>query len=52
MRRELVDTKKMTNRQFHDAILKQNSIPFEMVRAALTGQKLTRDFKTSWKFYD
>ena len=51
LRRELVDTKKMTNREFHDAVLKQNSIPFEMIRAALTGQKLKGDFKTSWRFY-
>jgi uncharacterized protein (DUF885 family) len=51
LRKELVDSKKMTDREFHDAILKQNSIPIEMVRAALTGTKLARDFETSWKFY-
>lgn len=47
---ELVDSKKMTNRAFHDWILKENRIPVEMVRATLTNQKLTRDFKTSWRF--
>ena len=47
---ELVDSKKMTNREFHDWILKENRIPVEMVRAILTNQKLTRDFKTSWRF--
>jgi len=26
-------------------------MPVEMVRAILTNQKLTRDFKSSWKFY-
>jgi uncharacterized protein (DUF885 family) len=52
MHKELVDSGKMTNRQFHDAILKQNRIPIEMVRAALTDQKITRDFKSSWRFYD
>ncbi len=51
LHRELVDSKKMTNRQFHDAILKEGAIPVEMVRAILTKQKLTRDFKPSWKFY-
>jgi len=40
----------MTNRAFHDWILKENRIPVEMVRAILTNQKLTRDFKTSWRF--
>jgi uncharacterized protein (DUF885 family) len=42
---------KMTNRDFHDAILKENRIPVEMVRALLIKQKLTPDFKTTWKFY-
>jgi hypothetical protein len=49
--RELVDTGKMTKRAFHDAVLKENRIPIEMVRASLTKQKLTRDFISNWKFY-
>jgi hypothetical protein len=48
---DLVDSGKMTNRQFNDALLKENRIPIEMIRAVLTNQKLTRDYKTSWKFY-
>lgn len=48
---DLVDSGKMTNRAFHDAVLKENRIPIEMVRASLTKQKLTRDFVSSWKFY-
>jgi hypothetical protein len=51
MHKELVDSGKMTNRAFHDAILKENRIPIEMVRASLTKQRLTRDFSSSWKFY-
>ena len=51
LHKELVDSGKMTNRAFHDAILKENRIPVEMIRASLTGQKLTRDFQSSWKFY-
>jgi hypothetical protein len=42
----------MTSRAFHDAVLKQNSIPIEMVRAALTGEKLGKDFRSRWRFYD
>jgi uncharacterized protein (DUF885 family) len=49
---ELVDSGKMTNRQFNDAILRENRIPIEMVRASLTNQLLTRDFTTNWRFYD
>ncbi len=51
LHRELVDSKKMTNRAFHDTILRENRMPVEMVRAILTQQKLGRDFKSSWKFY-
>jgi hypothetical protein len=49
--KELVDSGKMTYKQFHDAVLRENSMPVEMVRAILINQPLTRDFKTSWKFY-
>src|SRR5438067_5328974 len=48
---DLVDSGKMTNRQFNDALLKENRIPIEMIRAIMTNQKLTRDFKSNWKFY-
>ncbi len=51
LHKELVDSGKMTNRVFHDSILKENRIPIEMVRALLTKQKLTRDFTSNWKFY-
>ena len=51
LHRELVDSKKMSNRNFHDAILKEGAIPVEMVRATLTKQKLSRDFKPNWRFY-
>jgi uncharacterized protein (DUF885 family) len=51
MHKELVDSGKMTNRAFNDALLKENRIPIEMLRAAITNQKLTRDFVTNWRFY-
>jgi Bacterial protein of unknown function (DUF885) len=51
MHHELVDSKKMTDREFHDAILHENSMPVELLRADLENQKLTREFKTTWKFY-
>ena len=51
LRKELVGTGKMTDRQFHDAVLRENRIPVEMIRAGLTAQKLTRDYTTTWKFY-
>ena len=52
LHRDLVASKKMTNQQFHDAILKEGPIPVEMVRAILTNQKLSRDYKPNWKYYE
>jgi uncharacterized protein (DUF885 family) len=49
---ELVDAGKMTNRQFHDAILHQGPIPLEMVRAELEHRPLSRDFVPAWRFAD
>jgi hypothetical protein len=42
---------KLTSRAFHNAILKENRIPIETVRALLTKQNLTRDYTPNWKFY-
>ncbi|HJZ89236.1 MAG TPA: DUF885 family protein, partial [Gemmataceae bacterium] len=50
LRHELVDSGRMTEKAFHDAILKENHMPVELVRAVLTNQKLTRDFVPTWKF--
>ncbi len=50
LRNELVKSGKMNERDFHDAVLQNGPIPVEMVRALMTNQSLTRDFKTSWKF--
>ncbi len=41
LQRELVQSGVMTHRQFHDAILKENNVPIEMVRAILTKAPLT-----------
>ena len=51
LHQELVDSKKMTDREFHDAILHENSMPVELLRADLEHQTLTRNFTSAWKFY-
>jgi uncharacterized protein (DUF885 family) len=51
MRRELVESGKWTETDFHDAILRAGNMPIEMVRILLTQQPVTGDFQTSWKFY-
>jgi len=50
LQRELVESGKMSNRQFHDAVLQAGNMPIEMVRALLSNQNLSRDFTPHWKF--
>jgi uncharacterized protein (DUF885 family) len=51
LKKELVDSGKMSYKKYHDAVLQENAMPVEMVRAILTNQPLTKDFKTNWRFY-
>ena len=48
---ELVDSGKMTDRAFHDAILKEGNMPIEMVRAILEHTPLKKDYQPQWRFY-
>ena len=52
LHRELVESGRMTNRQFHDAILQGGRMPVEMVRARLENLPLKRDYKAQWRFDD
>ncbi len=52
LHREVVGGGAMTDREFHDAVLHEGSIPVEMVRALVTGTLLPRDFRTTWRFDD
>jgi hypothetical protein len=47
---ELVESGRMTNRQFHDAIMVGGPMPIEMVRVRLEGERPPRDFTPGWKF--
>ncbi len=51
LHRELVENGQMSNRDFHDHILKSGRMPIEMVRASVTGQAPPRDFRAAWRFY-
>ncbi|MCS6973050.1 MAG: DUF885 domain-containing protein [Cyclobacteriaceae bacterium] len=51
LKKELVDSGKMTYKQFHDAVMAENSMPVELLRALLTNQPLSRNFTTQWRFY-
>ena len=52
LHKEMVQSGKMTNRDFHDAILRENYIPFELLRAKLLMMPLLQDQTPSWKFYE
>ncbi len=49
---ELVDTKKMTEREFHDAVLQGGPMPITMVRARLAKTPLTRQGAQPWRWAD
>lgn len=51
LKKEVVDSGKMSFKQFHDAVLRENAMPVEMVRAIITNQPLDKEYKTSWRFY-
>jgi uncharacterized protein (DUF885 family) len=50
LHKELVEKHKMSERSFHDAVVTANSIPIVMVRAIVTNEQLTRDWKPDWRF--
>ncbi|TAH37458.1 MAG: DUF885 family protein [Planctomycetota bacterium] len=51
LRGELVEGGGMGEREFHDAVLRENAIPVELIRAALSGLPLERELPVAWRFY-
>lgn len=52
LHREMVVDGKMSEREFHDAILKGGPMPVAVVRARLRGDSLAGGLPADWKFYD
>ncbi|MDH5825957.1 DUF885 family protein [Sphingobacterium faecium] len=52
IKEEVVDEGKMSFKQFHDRVIKENYLPMEMLRAILRGDNLPSDYETNWKFYN
>jgi hypothetical protein len=50
--KELVGGRKMTDRQFHDAVLQGGPMPITMIRARLGNTPLTRAGAPPWRFAD
>jgi len=52
LRRELVDTGRMSEKDFHDRIVIQGSMPIALHRLAVMPDRLRRDMPVDWRFYD
>ena len=51
LHKDLVDSGQMTNKQFHDSIIHNGSMPIAMIRLSVSKEKLTPDTPVDWKFY-
>jgi uncharacterized protein (DUF885 family) len=50
LKKELVGSGKMTEKQFHDRVLQENCIPIEILRLILLEENINEDYKTKWRF--
>lgn len=50
--RELVGSGRMTDRDFHDAVLVENQMPIEILRCVLSRTPLCRPLPCTWRFAD
>jgi uncharacterized protein (DUF885 family) len=50
LRRELVESGKLREKDFHDRVLREGPISIELVRALLLDQPPAREFRSRWKF--
>lgn len=51
LHKTLVEEGDLTEKQFHDTVLRLGTIPVEMVRASMVEDvELSKDYRTNWKF--
>jgi uncharacterized protein (DUF885 family) len=51
LHKDLVESGKMSEQQFGDAVLHEGPMPIELLRADLESLKLTSDYQSQWRFY-
>lgn len=51
LKNEVVSSGKFTPKQYHDAVLQQNSMPIEMLRNILLKLPIEQDYQPHWRFY-
>ncbi|MBM3496824.1 MAG: DUF885 domain-containing protein, partial [Armatimonadetes bacterium] len=49
---EMVRQRGMTERAFHDAVMRENCMPIAFLRSALRGDRPDADSDMGWRFYD
>lgn len=52
LKREFVDSGRMSEKAFHDFILQQNSMPVALVRLQLSEEEIPRDYAGQWHFLE
>lgn len=52
LRKEMVENGDMSEKEFHDRVLKEGEMPIEILRALLQDKRLHPGHKAAWRFYD
>jgi len=51
LKEELVDSGSLTEKEFHDRTMRENSIPVALLRQILKGEDPAKKFEAEWRFY-
>lgn len=52
LRKEVLSEGRVGEKEFHDLVLKANSMPIELLRALLLDKELSPDYEAQWRFKD
>lgn len=50
LHKELVESGKMTDKQFNDALMTHNAIPIELIRIGMTNAASAKEARATWRF--
>lgn len=51
LKEEVVGSGQLNEKEFHDQVMRENSIPVALVRAIIKKEEVQKDYKADWKFY-
>lgn len=52
LRKEVLEDELMTEKEFHDRVMRENEMPIEMLRALILEHRLRSGYKTCWRFFE